>query len=99
MVMIRRLLLVLLLLLVLVVGLLFSLQNDVPVSIDLLVVQLTARPVAVWILLAFALGGFLGLLISSFALLRLQASRARLARRLEQREKDLAQSRELVVTS
>ncbi|MDX9874439.1 MAG: LapA family protein [Spongiibacteraceae bacterium] len=87
---IRRLMIAVVLLLVLVLGLLFTLQNSVPVPIDLLVVQLTERPLAVWVLTAFALGGFLGVLVSSVALIRLQSSRARLRRRLERLEKSTA---------
>lgn len=86
---IRRLLSALLLLLVLVFGLLFSLQNAQVVPLDLLAMQLRERPLAVWVLAAFALGGFAGLLASSVALVRLQASRYRLRRRLESCEKEL----------
>lgn len=87
---IRRLAMAAILVLVLVLGLLFTLQNSVPVPIDLLVIQLTERPLAVWVLIAFALGGFLGILVSSFAIVRLQSSRARLKRRLERLEKSAA---------
>lgn len=94
MVILRRLLLVLLLLLVLVFGMLFSLQNNTPVPLDLFAVQLSAQPVAMWLLAAFALGGLIGMVFSSVAVVRLRASRARLQRKLDQREKDLLQARE-----
>lgn len=94
MVIVRRLLLLVLLLLVLVLGVLFSLQNGTPVPLDLLVIQLPALPVASWLLIAFGLGGLIGMGLSSIAVVSLRASRARLQRRLDQREKDLAQARE-----
>jgi lipopolysaccharide assembly protein A len=87
----RRLLITIILLLVLVFGLLFSLQNAATVPLDLLVAQLTARPLAVWLLIFFALGGLAGLVASSVALIRLQASRFRLRRRLESCERELSE--------
>lgn len=87
----RRLLAVVLLMLVLVFGLLFSLQNAQSVPLDLLVLQLQARPLAVWLLATFACGGLIGLLVGSVALLRLQASRYRLRRRLEHCERELSE--------
>lgn len=88
---IRRVLIVLVLLVVLIFGLLFSLQNGQSVPLDLLVLQLQARPIAVWLLATFAFGGMVGLLVGSVALLRLQASRYRLRRRLENCEKALSE--------
>ena len=46
----------------LVLGALFAVQNDAPVPLDLLVVSLPPRSIALWVLLAFALGGVLGML-------------------------------------
>lgn len=86
-----RLLMVLVLLLVLLFGLLFAVQNTVAVPIDLLVLQLAERPLATWLIIAFVLGGVTGLAASSLALMRLQASRARLRRRLEKLEQRPAQ--------
>lgn len=88
---IQRLLVVVVLLLVLIFGLLFSLQNSQSVPLDLLVLQLQARPIAVWLLATFAFGGLIGLLVGSVALLRLQASRYRLRRRLESCERELSE--------
>jgi uncharacterized integral membrane protein len=87
-----RLLVVILLLLVLAFGLLFALQNAVEVPVDLLVLQLSERPLATWLILSFALGGIAGQAAGSFALLRLQASRAQLKRRLDHCEKQLSQA-------
>ncbi len=86
-----RLLIILLLLGVLVLGLLFSIQNAADVPVDLLVLQTTPRPLATWLIVAFVLGGILGLLAGSVALLRMQAQQMQLKRRLGSCEKELAQ--------
>lgn len=88
---IRRILIALLLALVLVFGLLFSVSNTQSVPLDLLVLHLNERPLAVWLLAAFALGGVAGMLAGSIALLRLQANRYRLRRRLETCERELSE--------
>jgi len=58
----------------LAVGVLFALQNKAPVSLDLLVYTFDPKSLALWILLALALGGLIGMLISSAVMLRLRAS-------------------------
>jgi uncharacterized membrane protein YciS (DUF1049 family) len=55
------------------VGVLFALQNAEPVALDILVVKLAPRSLALWVLGALAIGGILGLVFSSFAMLRLRA--------------------------
>lgn len=88
---IKRVLTVLILALVLAAGLLFSLQNGTAVPVDLLVYHTAERPVSVWLLVAFTLGGVLGLVVGSAALVKVQGSRLRLRRQLEACEKELAQ--------
>ena len=56
------------------VGVLFALQNKVPVPLDLLVYTFEPRTLSLWILSAFALGGLLGMLVSSAILLRTRTS-------------------------
>ena len=90
---IRRALIAILLLLVLAFGLLFSLQNVQSVPLDLIALQLHERPLAVWLLAAFALGGLAGLAAGSLALVKLQANRYRLRRRLETCERELSELR------
>ena len=58
----------------LAVGVLFALQNKAPVALDLLVYTFEPKSLALWILLALALGGIMGMLISSAIVLRLKAS-------------------------
>jgi uncharacterized membrane protein YciS (DUF1049 family) len=70
----RNILTVILLLAVIAVGILFALQNKAPVPLDLLVYTFSPRSLALWVLAAFALGGFFGLLMSSAILLRSRAS-------------------------
>ena len=87
----KRLVIALILALVLAGGLLFALQNAIEVPVDLLVFKTAERPMAVWLLVAFAAGGVIGMVIGSLALVRLQASRMRMRRQLEACEKELAQ--------
>lgn len=87
----KRLVTLLVLVLVLAGGLLFSLQNATSVPVDLLVYQTVERPVSVWLLMAFTLGGVVGLVVGSAALVKVQSSRLRLRRQLEACEKELAQ--------
>lgn len=54
----------------LVLGALFAVQNEATVPLDLLVVHLPERSIALWVLLAFAAGGVIGLLTSLGIILR-----------------------------
>ncbi|MEM1141059.1 MAG: lipopolysaccharide assembly protein LapA domain-containing protein [Pseudomonadota bacterium] len=54
------------------VGVMFAIQNENPVPLDILVLTLEPRSVALWVLAALALGGILGMMLSSFAVLRLR---------------------------
>lgn len=92
---IKRLVVLLILALVLAGGLLFSLQNSGTIPVDLLVYHTAERPLSVWLLVAFALGGVIGMVVGSLALLQLQTSRLRLRRQLMACEKELAQLKTL----
>ena len=70
----RKLLTVLIVLATIGVGVLFALQNKVPVPLDLLVYTFEPKSLALWVLAAFALGGLLGMLISSAIMIRMRAS-------------------------
>ncbi len=63
-----------------VLGALFTLQNTAPVPLDLLVVQLSERAVALWVLLFFAAGCVVGLLGGAVVSLKQRAGNARLRR-------------------
>jgi uncharacterized membrane protein YciS (DUF1049 family) len=56
------------------VGVLFALQNTMPVPLDVLVYKFEPRSLALWVLSALAVGGVLGLLISSLIMLRTRAA-------------------------
>jgi len=70
----RNILTVLIMLATIAVGVLFALQNKMPVPLDLLVYTFEPRSLALWVLSALALGGVLGMVVSSAILLRLRAS-------------------------
>ena len=78
------------------VGVLFALQNADPVPLDVLVMTLPPRSLALWVLGALAIGGLSGVLLSSFAVLRLRtrliAARRQIAR--AQTEIDRLRTRE-----
>jgi putative membrane protein len=79
---IRFILIILLLLAVLGLGLLFTLENDALVPLNILVADLPEQRLSTWIILAFFSGGITGLLASTLVILRLQASRLGLRRQL-----------------
>ena len=70
----KKLTTVLVLLAAIAVGVLFALQNKEPIALDLLVYTFEPHSLALWLLLALALGGMLGLLISGFLIVRLRTS-------------------------
>tara|TARA_R110002110_G_scaffold415561_2_gene650824 strand:- start:23670 stop:23978 length:309 start_codon:yes stop_codon:yes gene_type:complete len=78
----RNLLTVLLVLATIGVGVLFALQNKTPVPLDMLVYNFAPRSLALWVLLAFGIGGILGMLISSALMVKLRASLASVRRQL-----------------
>jgi len=78
----RNLFTVVIVLATVAVGVLFALQNKMPVPLDLLVYTFEPRSLALWVLAAFAVGGVLGMLISSVILVRMQASLATVKRQL-----------------
>lgn len=82
-----------LLLLVLAFGVFFSIQNPTRVPLDLLVVQLSQHSVALWVLLSFAVGGVIGLIVSGVALIRLKSHVAFLRHRVTKLNKELDKMR------
>lgn len=64
------------------VGALFALQNEALVPLDILVHEFAPRSLALWVLLAFALGGVTGLFMASVVALRLRARMRLLNRQL-----------------
>ena len=70
-------------------GGLFSLQNTKEIPLDLMVVQLPAQPVAIWVLAALAVGVFIGLGAGTPLALRRSATIRRLRK---QRDRLLAEA-------
>jgi len=79
----RKVVSLLVVLAMLAVGVLFALQNHQPIAVDLLVYEFAPRSVALWLLAALALGGVLGLLVSSVIILRLRGGLAVAQRKLD----------------
>jgi putative membrane protein len=86
---IKRLLSLALLLAVLVFGVFFTLQNTQAIGLDLLFIVLPEQYLALWVLSAFALGGIVGIVVSSVAIIQLRGGQVSLRRKLERREKEL----------
>jgi len=89
----RRIITVVVALAAIFVGVLFALQNREPVALDLLVYTFSPRSLALWVLLAFALGGVAGIAVSSAILLRARATLANCRRQLAKARKELEQQR------
>lgn len=80
----RNLFTILLIVAMVAVGVLFALQNDAQVPLDMLVYTFQPRSLALWVLLALALGGVLGILMSGAILLRTRATLNATRRQLTQ---------------
>ena len=71
------------------IGALFALQNEMPVPLDMLVYTFQPRSLALWLLIAFAFGGILGLLMSSALMVRKRAALASANRQLAKSRAEL----------
>ena len=74
-------------------GVLFALQNKLAVPLDLLVYTFELQSIALWILLAFTLGGILGMIISSIILMRTRVSLRSSRRQLDKAQEELSKLR------
>ncbi|MBV0933409.1 LapA family protein [Marinobacterium weihaiense] len=79
----KKLVFTLLALIVVGIGILFTIHNTQPVSIDLVFFTLPEASLSLWLIAVFVLGAACGLVLSSFALLALK-TRLRSGRRKEQ---------------
>ena len=89
----RKILTFLIALATVVAGVLFALRNSIPVSLDLLVYTVGPQSIALWILVAFALGGLLGMIVSSVILMRTRASLGLCRRQLDRSRAELGKLR------
>ncbi|KZX60559.1 hypothetical protein A3709_00360 [Halioglobus sp. HI00S01] len=78
----RKLISIALILAFAAVGVLFALQNEQLVPLDMLFYTFQPHSLALWVLSAFAIGGVLGLLLSSGMIMRQRASLASANRQL-----------------
>lgn len=89
----RNLLTAVVVLATLAIGILFALQNKALVPLDLLVFSFEPRSLAVWVLAAFALGGVLGMAVSSLILVRTRASLSSCRKQLERAQQEATRAR------
>lgn len=82
----KSLLILIAVLLALAVGLLFSVENDAVIPLNILIAELPPQRLSTWIIAAFFAGGVAGVAASSAALLRAKASKIQLRRRLRSLE-------------
>ncbi|MDP5070289.1 MAG: LapA family protein [Congregibacter sp.] len=90
---VRKLLALIIAFVMAAVGVLFALQNAEPVPLDVLLMILPPRSIALWVLCALALGGILGLSLSSIAVLRLRARLMATRRQIANLQGELDQAR------
>lgn len=60
-------------LIIVVVGILFTVHNTEPVSIDLVFFQLPEATLSLWLILSFVVGGLCGVLLSGLTIIALKA--------------------------
>lgn len=89
----RNLLTAIVVLAMLVVSVLFALQNKEPVPLDLLVYTFGPHSLALWVLVAFAFGGSLGMFVSSMILVRTRTSLAACRKQLDRAQQDISKLR------
>ena len=79
---------------VIALGVLFALQNQEAVPLDLLVYSFPPKSIALWVLAAFGIGGLAGMLASSALMLRSRASLGSTRRQLAKARAELDQVRD-----
>mgnify|MGYP001950710363 CR=1 FL=1 len=89
MALIKKITFALCLILLLVIGVVFTLRNDQPVTVDFLLLQTPAWSLGLWLLLSVFLGAALGVLASSFSLFRLRLRNQRLAKEKKRQTQEL----------
>jgi uncharacterized membrane protein YciS (DUF1049 family) len=86
----RRLLAIVLAIIVIVFGVLFSLQNQTLVTVDLLLPQVFQQTTAFWVLASFASGVLLSLVVFSLLFLQAQQRNVRLNLKVNALRRQLA---------
>ena len=78
---------------ILMVGIMFTIHNTEKVSIDLVFLTLPEASLSLWLIAAFVLGGILGFLLSSVAVVSLKARLMGSRRKVNAASKELDQLR------
>jgi putative membrane protein len=86
----RRLLAIVLAIIVIVFGVLFSLQNQTLITVDLLLPQVFQQTTAFWVLASFAAGVLLSLVVFSLLFLQAQQRNVRLNLKVNALRRQLA---------
>jgi putative membrane protein len=89
----QKILIILLALFLILVALVFSLNNQMAVSLNFLLFETRPHGVAVWIILSFVIGAVLGVVITLLATFRTSLSRRNLEKKLARTEPALEKSR------
>lgn len=86
---IKGLILAVILLVVLLIGILFSVNNQQTIALNLIWLELPAASLSVWLLSALAAGVIIGMAAMLGVYVRLKANLARTQRRNKQQQKEL----------
>lgn len=89
----QKILITLLVLVLILLALVFSLNNQMAVSLNFLLFETQPHGVAVWIIMAFVIGALVGILFTTLATVRTSVSRRTLQKRLERAEQALEKSK------
>ncbi len=89
----QKILIILLVLALILLALVFSLNNQMAVSLNFLLFETQPHGVAVWIIMAFVIGALFGVLMTMLATVRTSVSRRTLKKRLDRAEQALEKSR------
>lgn len=89
----QKILIIILVLALILLALVFSLNNQMAVSLNFLLFETPPHGVAVWIIMSFVIGALFGVLIALMAAFRTSVSRRHLKKKLEHAEQALAKSR------
>jgi uncharacterized membrane protein YciS (DUF1049 family) len=89
----QKILIILLVLVLILLALVFSLNNQMAVSLNFLLFETRPHGIAVWIIMSFVIGALVGVLMTMLATFRTSVSRRTLQKRLTRAEQALEKSR------
>ncbi len=89
----QKILIVLLVLALILLALVFSMNNQIEVPLNFLIFETQPYSVAIWIILAFAIGALVGVLMATLATVKAKVSRRTLQKKLERTEQTLEKER------